>query len=280
MKLQSALSLSALLCRSETPETDVRWLLSKVLDRPVSTITSWLDYDLSDAEVNQFSSMLLRRIRGEPVAYIRGDQGFWTLELEVDQSTLIPRPDTECLVAQALELPLDEKRPCRVLDLGTGTGAIALSIATERPNWNVIGRDISADAVNLASRNAIANDIKNTCFVHGNWFDGITQSFELIVSNPPYIAEGDPHLSRGDVAFEPRSALESGPDGLRDVRLIVSQSSRYLCEGGWLVIEHGYDQGLAIRVLFEHEGFSLVKTVKDYGGQDRVTLGCMREKVH
>lgn len=273
MNVQTALALSALIRHSDTADVDAKWLLSKVLDRPPSSITVWSDFELTPSQIDRFATMLVRRIKGEPVAYIRGDQGFWSLELEVDPTTLIPRPDTELLVEQALASHYSPEQPIKVLDLGTGTGAIALSVATERPNWQILGVDRVADAVSLAKRNAELNNIVNVRFQLGNWFEKIDSTFELIVSNPPYIRADDPHLTQGDVVFEPRSALVSAQDGLEDIVTIVSQAPKFLKHSGMLMLEHGYDQGESVRQIFLGHGFHSVETVKDYGGCDRVTLG-------
>ncbi|NVK10875.1 MAG: peptide chain release factor N(5)-glutamine methyltransferase [Gammaproteobacteria bacterium] len=277
MNVQTALALSSLIRHSDTADVDAKWLLCKVLDRSPSSITSWSDFELTPAQVDRFAAMLVRRIKGEPVAYIRGDQGFWSLELEVDPTTLIPRPDTELLVEQALATKYSPEQPIKVLDLGTGTGAIALSVAVERPKWQVLGVDRVVDAVQLAKRNAVLNNISNAEFKTGHWFENIESTFELIVSNPPYISANDPHLQQGDVVFEPSSALVSAQDGLEDIMTIVSQAPRFLKRGGMLMLEHGYDQGERVRQIFLDHRFQSVETIKDYGGCDRVTLGTFTE---
>ncbi|WP_411849971.1 peptide chain release factor N(5)-glutamine methyltransferase [Stenotrophomonas sp. LGBM10] len=250
-------------------------LLMHVLGHP----RSWLfahATDVLDADaVAAFQALLARRQAGEPVAYLLGRRGFWTLDLAVSPATLIPRPETELLVELALErLPL--ATPLAVADLGTGSGAIALALASERPQARIIATDASADALEVARRNAAANGLHNVVFVAGSWYAALAgQRVALIVSNPPYIASDDPHLLQGDLRHEPASALASGPDGLDDIRVIVAGAGAHLLPGGWLLIEHGWDQGAAIRVLFEQAGFDRVSTVRDLEQRDRVTCGCL-----
>ncbi|PVF12757.1 peptide chain release factor N(5)-glutamine methyltransferase, partial [Yersinia pestis] len=212
-----------------------------------------------------------RREQGEPIAYLVGEREFWSLPLSVSSATLIPRPDTECLVEQALaRLPA---MPCRILDLGTGTGAIALALATERRDCAVIAVDINADAVALARHNAEKLTIDNVCFLQGSWFEPVSGRFALIASNPPYIDANDPHLNEGDVRYEPHSALVAAAEGMADLAAIVSQAPGYLDPGGWLMLEHGWQQANAVQELLKNSGFSAVMTCKDYGNNDRVTLG-------
>jgi release factor glutamine methyltransferase len=210
-------------------------------------------------------------VAGRPVAHLLGQQEFWSLPLKVSASTLIPRPDTECLVEVALDLPLP--RQACVLDLGTGTGAIALALASEHPEWQITACDAVAEAVVLARGNADALGL-TVSVVKSSWFSGLTPGrFDLIVSNPPYIPDNDHHLKEGDVRFEPASALVSGRDGLDDLRLIVDQAPDWLLEDGWLLVEHGFDQGEAVAGLFRARGFKGVETRQDYGNRDRMTLG-------
>src|SRR5690606_12665811 len=219
-----------------------------------------------------FERLLQRRRAGEPVAYLLGRQGFWSLDLEVSPDTLIPRPDTELLVETALQLA--PAMPLEVLDLGTGTGAIALALAAERPAWRVTGVDRVEAAVALAARNGQRLGLSNARFQLSHWFDGLgEQRFGLIVSNPPYIAAGDRHLGEGDVRFEPSSALVAGPDGLDDIRRIVAQAPRHLLPGGWLLLEHGFDQGAAVRALLDGAGFVEAHSRRDLAGHERISLG-------
>lgn len=221
-----------------------------------------------------FQALVQRRAAGEPVAYLTGSRGFWTLDLEVSPATLIPRADTEALVELALER-LDRAPGRRVADLGTGSGAIALAIASERPQAQVIATDASAAALAIAQRNADRHHLSNVQFRRGSWFVPLAaERFDLIASNPPYIAAGDPHLDQGDLRHEPASALASGDDGLDDIRLIVSGAPAHLREGGWLLLEHGWDQGEAVAALLRTRGFARVATHPDLELRERVSLGC------
>jgi len=228
-----------------------------------------LDMDVQMA----FEALVVRRAAGEPVAYLTGRRGFWTLELEVTPATLIPRPETELLVELALErLPRD--MGCRVADLGTGSGAIALAIASERPHAQVVATDASADALAVARRNAQRLGIANVRFVQGDWLAPLAgERFALIVSNPPYIEAADPHLAQGDLRYEPAAALASGADGLDDIRRIVTGAPAHLEPGGWLLFEHGWNQGAACRGLLDATGYVDVFTEQDLERRDRVSGG-------
>ncbi|HDS1126135.1 TPA: peptide chain release factor N(5)-glutamine methyltransferase [Stenotrophomonas maltophilia] len=250
-------------------------LLLHVLERPRSWLFAHATDPLPAAELATFEALLARRVAGEPVAYLTGRRGFWTLDLDVDPATLIPRPETELLVELALDrLPLDG--PLQLADLGTGSGAIALALASERPQAQVLATDASAGALAVAARNAARHELHNVRFAEGghDWYAPLQGArFDLIASNPPYIASDDPHLQQGDLRFEPATALASGVDGLDDIRRIVDGGQAHLLPGGWLLIEHGWDQGEAIRALFEAAAFADVKTVRDLEQRDRITLG-------
>jgi len=250
-------------------------LLLHVLQRPRSWLFAHATDPLPAAEQAAFEALLGRRLAGEPVAYLTGSRGFWTLDLEVDPATLIPRPETELLVELALErLPPD--RALRLADLGTGSGAIALALASERPQAQVLATDASSAALAVAARNAARHELGNVRFAEGghDWYAPLHgERFDLIASNPPYIASDDPHLQQGDLRFEPATALASGVDGLDDIRRIIVGGGDYLQPGGWLLIEHGWDQGDAIGALFEQAGYIDVQTVQDLEKRDRVTLG-------
>jgi len=250
-------------------------LLLHVLDRPRSWLFAHATDPLAANDQAAFEALLARRVAGEPVAYLTGRRGFWTLDLEVDPATLIPRPETELLVELALErLPPDQS--LQLADLGTGSGAIALALASERPQAQVLATDASPGALAVAARNAARHDLRNVRFAEGghDWYAPLQGArFDLIASNPPYIASDDPHLEQGDLRFEPATALASGPDGLDDIRRIVDGGQAHLLPGGWLLIEHGWDQGEAIRALFEAAGFAEVQTVQDLEQRDRITLG-------
>ncbi|AIR89467.1 peptide chain release factor N(5)-glutamine methyltransferase [Pseudomonas cremoricolorata] len=272
MTIIASLLRDAQLPASDSARLDAELLLAAALGKSRSYLRTWPERIVSSEAAQCFQGYLARRRSGEPVAYILGHQGFWTLELEVAPDTLIPRPDTEVLVETALALL--PATPAQVLDLGTGTGAIALSLASERPAWQVTAVDRVEAAVALAERNRQRLDLSNVRVLASNWFAGLAgQRFELILSNPPYIPEHDPHLLRGDVRFEPSSALVAGADGLDDLRQIIAQAPQHLQAGGWLLLEHGYDQAPAVRELLARQGFVEVESRLDLGGHARVSLG-------
>lgn len=261
---------------SDSARLDIELLLCHVLQKNRTYLFTWPDKTLSTEQAESFFQFFNRRKSGEPIAHILGQREFWSLPLAVNNSTLIPRPDTELLVELVLELFADDvsqqKRSC--LDLGTGTGAIVLAIASEKPEWQLLGVDRSADAVALAEKNRSNLQFAQVQIMQSDWFIAIpAQQFDVIVSNPPYIDPQDPHLDQGDVRFEPRSALIADNHGLADIELIIQQSWNYLREQGWLLLEHGYDQGQAVRDLLHARGFVQAETRKDLGGNDRVSLG-------
>lgn len=263
---------------SDSPDLDVALLLCHCLDKPRSYLYSWPERELSEAQQRQFEQCLQRRQNGEPIAHILGEREFWSLSLEVSADTLIPRPDTECLVEKALALLAGAENPGRGLDLGTGTGAIALALAKELPSWSFVGVDCVAAAVELARRNAKRSGLNNVRFLQSSWFDELDPrgKFELIVSNPPYIDERDPHLHEGDVRFEPRSALVSEECGLADLRTLIDRAPDYLSPGGWLLVEHGYNQAEAVAGLFAERGYVHCGMGYDYGGNPRISWGCWK----
>ena len=257
---------------SPTPRLDAELLLAQALGKSRGYLHTWPEREPEASQLERFQAALARRRAGEPVAYILGRQGFWSLDLDVASHTLIPRPDTELLVETALALL--PATPLQVLDLGTGTGAIALALACERPAWQVTGVDRVAEAVALAQGNGTRLQLANARFAESCWFSALAwQRFQLIVSNPPYIAAADPHLSQGDVRFEPSSALVAGIDGLDDIRLIIEQAPEHLLAGGWLLLEHGFDQAEAVRELLAQRGFAAVDSRRDLGGHQRISLG-------
>lgn len=248
-------------------------LLLHVLGQPRAWLYAHADDELPSPQREAFEQLVQRRNAGEPVAYLTGTREFWSLALRVTDATLIPRADTERLVELALER-LPPATPLRVADLGTGSGAIALAIASERPQARVVATDASAAALAVARQNAEFNKIPNVEFAEGSWLAAVAQRrFDLIVSNPPYIAADDAHLRQGDLRFEPHSALAAGADGLDDIRLIVAAAGPHLRDGAWLLLEHGFDQGGAVRALLEAAGFANVATWQDLCGLDRVSGG-------
>ncbi|GHC31933.1 release factor glutamine methyltransferase [Kushneria pakistanensis] len=279
MRIDQALSDAvARLARCSTDETatphlDAQLLLAHVLGRSRTWLYTWGDREVESVELERFNALIARREQGDPVAWLLGYREFFGLRLAVSPHTLIPRPDTETLVEQALS-----RMPAtgvRALDLGTGSGAIALALAAERPAWQVTGIDIVPEAVALAQRNADALNITNACFEQGNFFSALSPSarFELIVSNPPYIDEHDVHLGQGDVRFEPRSALVAGKKGLADLLHLIDAARAFLASGGWLLLEHGYQQGADVRAALTDAGYTAVSTCQDLGGRERISLG-------
>ncbi|MEG3113045.1 peptide chain release factor N(5)-glutamine methyltransferase [Pantoea sp. T14] len=262
----------ATLCGGDSPKRDAEILLSFVTGKSRSWLMAFDETLLNDQQLTQLDALLLRRAQGEPVAHLIGEREFWSLPLRVNDATLIPRPDTEILVEQALvRLPAT---PSRILDLGTGTGAIALAIASERPDCQVVGVDRIEAAVELAQLNAEQLGLSNASFSLSHWFRDLAPSrFDLIVSNPPYIDANDIHLGQGDVRFEPRSALVAEEAGLADLRTLIEQAPHWIVAGGWLLLEHGWQQEHAVRQLMIENGYQAVATANDYGGNPRVTFG-------
>ncbi|WP_138437805.1 peptide chain release factor N(5)-glutamine methyltransferase [Marinobacter shengliensis] len=254
----------------DSPRLDAELLLSHVTGLGRTSFRAWPEREVAPDQAQAFRELVAERVKGLPIAYLLGQQEFWSLPLKVSPSTLIPRPDTECLVETALELPLPEN--ARVLDLGTGTGAIALALASEKAKWQIMASDRVEEAVELARENSRSLQLPITV-VQSHWFGQISESgFDLLISNPPYIPASDGHLHEGDVRFEPPSALVAGDDGLDDIRLLVTEGFKRLNPGGWMLLEHGYDQGDAVRDLFAKAGWLNIETRKDYGGNDRMTL--------
>lgn len=250
---------------------DADLLLAFALGKSRTWLFTWPERELSDDQQRLFGDLIRRRLNGEPVAHILGTREFWSLPLKVNASTLIPRPDTETLVETILNR--FDQPSLRVADLGTGTGAIALALASERPGWSISAFDVQPEAVALAQENAHQLGLPVTVGL-SHWCDALADgSLDLLVSNPPYIAADDEHLQQGDVHFEPRSALVAAEDGLADIRILIEQGRRVLTPGGWLFLEHGWTQGKAVRECFESQGYGSVATVQDMGSQDRITFG-------
>jgi len=275
MNVQQAIDWASGKITSDSARLDAEILLTYVLDKNRTWLKTWPDFQLTNAQHKNFEAAVERRTKGEPIAYIVGERDFWTLSLNTNSSTLIPRPETELLVEQALAF-LSGKKCAKIIDLGCGTGAIALAIASERASDAVFGVDFNNQAVNLARENAIKNKITNAEFRQSDWFADVPdEKFDLIVSNPPYVAEGDPHLNQGDLVFEPNTALIAADNGFADIKHIADQARNYLVEDGALMFEHGFEQGEDVRRILIAAGFKAVKTVQDLAGLDRVTRGIM-----
>ena len=258
---------------SDSARLDAEILLCHLLQKDRAYLITWPEKELDSLTVETYQQLIQRRLAGEPIAYITGQREFWSLNLSVNQHTLIPRPETELLVEHILELYPANSR-IKLADLGTGSGAIALALASERPEWQIIATDQSAEAINIAEQNATQLKLNNIEFRQGSWFQPLTgELFDIIVSNPPYIADNDEHLRQGDVRFEPRSALSSGADGLDDIRQIADQARQYLHSAGLLIVEHGYDQQQEIQQIFNSLGYKQTLQLEDIAKKPRITLG-------
>ena len=261
---------------SPSPRIDAEVLMVFAASRSRTWLYTWGDSECPTWEHARFDALVAARAQGQPVAYLTGEREFWGLSLATSPSTLIPRPDTETLVDVVLARA--KALSGRLLDLGTGTGAIALAFASERPMWQVIGVDVRPEAVSLATHNAQTLHIANATFLLSDWFASLGvppdgDAFDIIVSNPPYIAADDPHLSEGDVRFEPRSALVAEGDGMADLMHLIIAAQAFLSPGGWLALEHGYQQAACVRQALMQAGYQNVESVQDIGGHERVTLG-------
>ena len=270
---QQRLSLELSIGTNEA-SIDVRLLLQQVLNVNHAWLISHAHDVLSADQINTFNALFERRLAGEPMAYILGQREFYGLNLKTTSATLIPRPDTEVLVESALaKIPTDIST--NILDLGTGSGAIALAIASQRPLTNITAVDFSEEALQVAQENAASLNLNHVAFVQSSWFDALAnRKFDLIVSNPPYIAKDDVHLQQGDLRFEPITALASGIDGLDDIRMIVANAPQHLNQNGWLMLEHGYDQADVVSRMLADRGFTQVSHALDLAGIQRVTMGC------
>jgi release factor glutamine methyltransferase len=272
MNIAETLSLGTrtLSPHSDSPRLDAEILLGKILGLSRSALIAHDEDALADDSQRAYAELIAQRTAGTPVAYLTGTHEFWSLTLSVSPAVLVPRPETEILVEQALRLR-SRNDPCSVLDLGTGSGAVALAIAAERPNWSVTGVDISPLALSVARQNALILEIFNVEWRQGSWFDAVqAQRFDLIVGNPPYVASGDPALAA--LSAEPALALTPGPTGLEALAAIVSQAAAHLNERGWLLLEHGADQAPSLVTLLAQQGMHGIRTVPDFAGCSRVTL--------
>ena len=260
------------LADSPSARFDAEVLLAHVLESTRSFLYANPELELPRQRSDTFRKLIKRRARGQPIAYLTGICEFWSLPLKVTPAVLIPRPETELLVETALE-KIPPKADWRIADLGTGSGAIALALASERKKCEIHATDSSRAALGIARHNASQLGFGNTQFHHGSWTKPLRGKFHLVASNPPYIEAGDPHLERGDLRFEPSEALTPGDDGLSAIREIARQAQNTLVDGGWLMIEHGWEQGSATRHILREAGFSGIETLQDLQGHDRVTVG-------
>jgi len=258
---------------TDSARLDAEILLAHALKKNRTWLATWADKSLPDNEINSFNSLLERRKAGEPIAHITGSREFWSLDVKVTKDTLIPRPETELMVEKILSL-YPQQNNIELLDLGTGSGAIALALASERPGWKITATDQSPSALDIARQNAQRLALNNINFQSGDWFEPVNnRKFDIIASNPPYIPHTDPHLSQGDVRFEPRSALASGEDGLDAIRLICQQARTHLKPEAMLIIEHGFDQKSALRSIFMLSGYKNIQQDLDLAANPRLTHG-------
>lgn len=264
---------------SDSPKLDAELLLAFCLHKNRTYLYTWPEKTLSPTEQACFDDLVRQRLLGHPIAHLIGEREFWGLNLKVTVDTLIPRPDTEVLIETALDKLTtadnsDTQQTCSILDLGTGTGAIALALKSELQNCEVTAIDFSLPALKIAQQNAKTHNL-DIHLVHSSWFQQLPSDlkFNLITSNPPYIEKQDPHLKEGDVRFEPISALTAGEDGLEDLRIIIDQAWSFLKTGGWLMVEHGYNQATDVQRLFTQHGYQQVETIQDYGQNPRITIG-------
>ena len=258
---------------TDSARRDTEILLCHCLGKPRAWLYTWPEKEVARDCARDFEKLLAQRREGVPVAYLTGERDFWSLQLAVSDATLIPRPETETLVSWVLELALPNA--ASVLDLGTGSGAIALALASERPHWHVTALDVSQEALQVARGNAVRTRLTSVHFVQSDWYQAVIgQRFNALLANPPYIDGDDPHLALGDVRFEPRSALVSSDSGLEDLGRLVTGASDHLLDGGWLLLEHGFEQANAVCAMLHDAGFSQVSTRRDMSGQQRITGGC------
>jgi len=258
---------------SDSARLDAEILFCDVMQFERSRIYSHPEQIVPEDKSILFQSLIEQRQQGHPIAHLTGKKEFWSLEFAINEDTLIPRPETELLVETVLQMIPDDTT-FNILDLGTGSGAIAIAIASERPNCKIFATDINTNTLAMAKKNAETHKIENIQFYLSDWYQNIPlQSFDLVVSNPPYIREDDEHLSQGDVRFEPELALVAGADGMQAINMILENAKQYLANDAYLLIEHGYDQKQLVQQAFLKQDFNQLKTFQDLSGQDRMTIG-------
>ena len=275
MNIQQALQQASKDLSETSPSAmlDAQVLLTHVLQCNTAHLAAWPEKALSDDQHADYLQLVKQRRQGTPVAHLTGSREFWSLDFSVDNSTLIPRPETETLVEYLLD-NFASRENLKLLDMGTGTGTIAISIAKEKPDWEIVASDISEQALKLARQNSSHHDTDNVSLIQSDWFENIGQkNFDIIISNPPYIASDDPHLTLGDVRFEPESALSSGATGMDDIEHICSHAKEYLLKNGWLIVEHGYNQKQQVADCFSRNGFTEITQQQDLSGHARMTTG-------
>lgn len=258
---------------SSSAMLDAQVLLTHVLQCNSAHLAAWPEKELSEQQQSQYLQLIQQRQQGQPVAHLTGQREFWSMNLSVNNSTLIPRPETETLVEFIVE-KFSNREKLKLLDMGTGTGAIAIAVAKEKPGWQIYASDISEQALKIARQNSSKQHTDNITFIHSHWFNNIKQDdFDIIVSNPPYIAAGDPHLQQGDVRFEPQSALTSGAEGMDDIEHLCLHAKEYLAKDGYLIVEHGYNQKQQVADCFADNGFKEITQKQDLSDHTRMTAG-------
>lgn len=275
MNIQQALQQASqdLTESSPTARLDAQILLTHVLQCNTAHLAAWPEKVLNEEQTSQYLQLIQQRKKGLPVAYLTGSREFWSLNFAVNNSTLIPRPETETLIEYILD-KFSDREKIKLLDMGTGTGAIAITIATEKPGWEIVASERVAEALKLARGNSNSHQTNNISFIQSNWFNNIKDNdFDIIVSNPPYIAKDDPHLQAGDVRFEPQSALSAGTAGMDDIQHLCLHAKNHLKNNAWLIIEHGYNQSQLVTACFAKNGFTQIEQKQDLSGHIRMTAG-------
>jgi release factor glutamine methyltransferase len=273
IKTLLANATNTLISHSDSPSLDTEVLLGFVLGKPRTYLRAWCDNTLTDEQIAVFNALIQQREQGAPIAYLTGTREFWSRDFTVTSDVLIPRPDTELLIGLSLEL-IPKNQAVKLIDLGTGSGIIAVTLAAERPNAQVIAVDASLAALNVAKYNAQQHQLTNIEFYQSDWFSNVPKmQFDLVISNPPYIDPEDEHLQQGDVSFEPKSALIADNQGLSDIEIIADKACGYLKPAGHLLIEHGYNQAARVQAIFNALAYDKVQSYRDLSGQPRVTYG-------